>query len=488
MRDRAVRTLAVSPAVAAAALAAPAAVLAHGLVPQYQSPLPLAVYLTGAAITVGLSFLFVLLRDVRALPVAEGGLVQVPAWLRLGLRGLGLLALLWIFVQGVLGGSSDAQVADLFVWVYGWVGVAAVSALVAPIWEWLDPWATLYDLAAAVLRRLGVRGWAPAGIPRWLRGWPAVVGLAMAVWLELVEGGGPQTLFVVLAGYTAFTLAMMAQFGRDEWRAHGETFTVWFRLLNRLAPFGIVQAAATDHAADPADPDDDDAPGPDAIDDRVLRRRPFASGLLEARWTTADVALVAIGTASILYDGLSQTVPWASLFGAPQIGPETVLLLAFVGVIIGAALVVARLVSVNAIGAGLLPIAVGYLVAHYLTYLLVDGQRIVVALSDPLQQGADLFGTAFHEPNGDFLPPGLLWTVQLAAVVGGHMLGAWAGHVTAARDAVGPADARRQRATDPRLREVPLALVMVGLTTLTLWSLGQAIVITDEAARRLLPA
>ncbi|HET7727084.1 MAG TPA: hypothetical protein VFK54_07135 [Candidatus Limnocylindrales bacterium] len=479
------RTAVLSLAVGVFALAAPAAVLAHGLVPQYQSPLPLAVYLTGAAITVGLSFLFVLLRDVRALPVTEGRLVQVPAWLRVGLRGLGLLALLWIFVQGVLGGSSDAQVADLFVWVYGWVGVAAVSALLAPIWEWLDPWATLYDAAAAAFRRLGVRGWAPAEIPRWLRGWPAVVGLAMAVWLELVEGGGPQTLFVVLAGYTAFTLAMMAQFGRDEWRAHGETFTVWFRLLNRLAPFGIVPAAATDPAADAGD---EDVPGPDAIDDRVLRRRPFASGLLEARWTTADVALLAIGTASILYDGLSQTVPWASLFGAPQIGPETLLLFAFVGVIIGAALVVARMVSVNAIGAGLLPIAVGYLVAHYLTYLLVDGQRIVVALSDPLQQGADLFGTAFHEPNGDFLPPGLLWTVQLAAVVGGHMLGAWAGHVTAARDAVGPADARRQRATDPRLREVPLALVMVGLTTLTLWSLGQAIVITDEAARRLLPA
>ena len=71
------------------------------------------------------------------------------------------------------------------------------------------------------------------------------------------------------------------------------------------------------------------------------------------------------------------------------------------------------------------------------------------------------------------------------------MLGAWAGHVTAQRDMealersakppVTCATARsttrpRHRDRDIRVREVPLAIVMVALTTLTLWSLGQAIV------------
>ena len=70
------------------------------------------------------------------------------------------------------------------------------------------------------------------------------------------------------------------------------------------------------------------------------------------------------------------------------------------------------------------------------------------------------------------LPPGLVWTVQLAAVVGGHMLGAWGGHVVAAAEAPAELDA-----AGLRLRQVPLAIVMVGLTTLTLWSLGQAIVV-----------
>ena len=33
---------------------------------------------------------------------------------------------------------------------------------------------------------------------------------------------------------------------------------------------------------------------------------------------------------------------------------------------------------------------------------------------------------------------------------------------------------------DVRLREIPLAVVMVALTTITLWSLGQAIVVETE--------
>ena len=137
---------------------------------------------------------------------------------------------------------------------------------------------------------------------------------------------------------------------------------------------------------------------------------------------------------------------------------------------------VARLVGVAATGAGLLPIAAGYLIAHYFTYLLIDGQRIIVALADPLQQGWDLggFGWAFFEPTPAFLPPGLVWTIQIAAVVGGHMLGAWAGHVVYMRRSTAEGLGRR--------REVPLAVIMVALTTLTLWSLGQTLVVEAPAA------
>ncbi len=432
----------------------PATVAAHTLNPTYASRLPLAVYLIGAATTVALSFVFVIVRDVRAAPPALDAPGSLPpAWLRLGLRAIGLIGWAWIVAQGIAGGSSDGDVATLFLWVYGWVGLAIVCAIIGPAWHFLDPFSTLHDLAAAVLRRLGVRGWAPADYPVRLGHWPATAGFAFFVWLELVVQAGPATLFVVLVGYSAFTVAMMAQFGRDEWRSQGETFTVWFRLLGRLAWFRLVD------------------------EDGRVARRTFGSGLLEPGWSASDVTLVALGVSSIIFDGLSQTQAFFDLFGAPGVAVRTVILFAFLGLVVLLAFGVSRTVGMGAIGAGLLPIALGYLIAHYLTYLLIDGQRILIAISDPFQKGWDLFGTAFHTPTGAWLPPGLIWTIQLAAVVGGHMLGAWGGHVVAVADAppgMGVQALRR--------RQVPLALVMVSLTTLTLWSLGQAIVVTPAAA------
>ena len=451
--DRRARLGAATSAAVGLGLAAPAAVAAHALNATYESRLPLAVYLAGAATTVALSFVFVIIRDVRAEPPVAGGPgTPPPAIIRHGLRAIGLIGWAWIIAQGIAGGSSDGNVATLFLWVYGWVGLAILSAVVGPVWHFLDPFSTIHDLGAPALRRIGIGGWDPAEYPEALGRWPATIGFAIFVWLELVLFAGPSTLFVVVVGYTAFTLAMMAQFGRDEWRSRGEAFTVWFRLVGRLAPFAL------------------------AAEDGRIRRRPFGSGLLEPGWTWADVTVLGLAVGSILFDGLSQTVIFFDLFGAPDIPGKTVALFGFLGIVVGLAAAVARTVGLAATGAGLLPIALGYLVAHYFTYLLIDGQRILIAISDPLQRGWDLFGTAFHQPSGAFLPPGLVWTIQLAAVVGGHMLGAWGGHVVAAAEAP-----PHLNPNGLRLRQLPLAVVMVGLTTLTLWSLGQALVIAPTS-------
>lgn len=454
-RPRRQARLAAIVGLAIVALASPAAALAHSLNATYTSRLPLAVYLAGAAATVALSFIFVLVRDVRATRPDPGPAGTLPPTaVRLGLRAAGLLAWLWIVAQGILGGSSDAEVATLFIWVFGWVGVGMTSALIGPAWHYLDPFSTLHDLGAGLVHRLGMTSWDTVDYPERLGRWPVAIGLAVVIWIELVLEPGPNVLFVVLVGYSALTLAMMAQFGRDPWRAHGEIFTVWFRLLGRLAPFALVDEGGR------------------------VRRRSFATGLLEPGWSRADIVIVALGVGSILFDGLSQTQVWFDLFGLPTVALETAIMAGFLAIIAMAGLAVTRSVGVAATGAGLLPIAVGYLVAHYLTYLLIDGQRILIALSDPFQRGWDLFGTAFNEPTADWLPPGLVWTIQLAAVVGGHMLGAWGGHVVAALEA--PRSVVGRALT---LRQVPLAIVMVALTTLTLWSLGQAIVVSpDEAA------
>ena len=115
------------------ALVLPASVAAHSLNATYTSRLPLAVYVVGAALTVALSFAFVIVRDVRAAPpVLDAAGSLPPAWLRYLLRAIGLLGWAWIIAQGIAGGSSDGEVATLFLWVYGWVGLAIVCALIGP--------------------------------------------------------------------------------------------------------------------------------------------------------------------------------------------------------------------------------------------------------------------------------------------------------------------------------------------------------------------
>lgn len=444
--------------VALLVLAAPVA--AHELNERYEAPLPLIAYVAGAALAVAISFAFVMMRSAtpRAGGVAsdEAATGSVPIWLRRLLQAVGLIAWIWIALQALFGGVGAGDVASLFLWIYGWVGVALVSALIGPIWPWLDPFSTIHELLGRVAGRLGLGGGTPATFPASLGRWPAVIGFLVILWLELVgrvEGG--RTLGLFLIAYTFVTVAGMSLYGRQTWRAHAEIFSVWFDLLGRLAPRALVGTPE---------------------DGRLLRRR-FGSGLLSADWSLAELVFVALGTGAIIFDGLSQTEIYFNVFVAPAPlgGPllrDSITATVFLGLLVLVAVGTARLLSVRSVAAGLLPVAVGYLVAHYLTYLLIDGQRIVAALNDPLLRGDNLLplDLSVWEPSS-FIPVSIAWSIQLAAVVGGHVLGAWSGHAALA-DEEGRA---------PIGRQLPLALLMVALTTITLWSLGQAIIVEPGA-------
>ena len=463
-RER-VRTLRLASAAAVLLSLSPSAASAHSITGRVDSPIPFVAYIAAAAIAVAASFFIMAAGDPGPPRIAPAGRVRiVPRWVRLGLRGIGLVAWLWIVAQAVSGGSSDADVASLFLWVYGWVGLALVSAFLGPVWSWIDPFTTIHDIIAGLGRRLGMSGLAPQPWPRRLGLWIAVGGLGFFIWLELVARvlqGRP--LALVLVGYTAITLLGMAQYGRDPWRQRAETFSVWFGVLGRLAPFALS--------------------GPP--EEGGVVRRPIATGLITSRWPRETVVMVALGTGAIIYDGLSQTTGFFQLFGFPSIALGTLILAVFLGVLTGLVLSVARGVGLAAMGAGLLPVAMGYLIAHYLSFLLIDGQRILIAISDPFQQAWDLFGTAFMEPSSAWLPTGALWSIQVGAVVIGHVVGAWAGHAVARTEAADPASSRGQRRVGVR-GQLPLAILMVGLTTLTLWSLGQNLVF-ETAPERTVP-
>ncbi|CAN5587375.1 hypothetical protein BH23CHL6_BH23CHL6_10940 [soil metagenome] len=454
----------------ALSMAIPATVAAHQLTERYQAPLPLLAYIGGAAIAVAMSFAFVALRapGPSTESVRDERAAVMPGWTQLLLRALGLLAWLWILAQALYGGSGEADVASLFLWVYGWVGLALVSALIGPLWSWIDPFSTLHMLLGAAGRRLGLGSGEPAEYPRSLGMWPAVIGFGLVVWLELVariEGGS--TLGLVLVGYTLVTVAAMSYFGRETWRQRGEVFSVWFSVLGRFAPFRL------------------DGPP----EEGRLSRRPLGAGL-RGDWSLAQLVLLTLGTGSIIFAGLSQTQLFFDLFvlsrpfGLPGTVVDTVVAFCFFALLLALVLLVARPLGRRVLGAGLLPVAVGYLIAHYVVFLLVDGQRMVHALNDPLQRGDNLlpFDLGFHEPTL-FLPTAVVWSIQLAAVVGGHIIGAWAGHAALERSAASSdaiAGHPHKRSVSAR-QQLPLAALMVLLTTLTLWSLGQAVITEPEA-------
>jgi hypothetical protein len=441
-------------------LGLPGSALAHQLNGRFESPLPLAVYLAGAAVAVALSFGLVLGRRVLPEPMPPPGPpFLVPRWVRLGLAGVGLLGWAWALTVSLLVlVPTDADPGSLFLWVYGWVGLALVSALIGPAWSWLDPFTTLARLGAAAGRALGVHGPAPATYPARLGRWPAVAGLAFFIWLELAAtgGGGGRVLGLALLGYTAVTLGAMLVYGRETWRREGETFSVWFGLVGRLAPLALEGEPEVGR----------------------LRRRRFTSGLFRRDWAQAELALVALAVAGVIFDGLSQTDVWFNLFGEHTIASATVQLAVFAGVIVALALLVSRVSGPAAVGAGLVPIATGYIIAHYLTLLLIDGQRLILVFDDPFGQGWHLLGLAGWEPSGAWLPPPAVWSAMFLAVVGGHVIGALSGHGAAALEGAAEAATIGEASALARLRrrELPLAFLMVGLTVLTLWSLGQQLV------------
>jgi hypothetical protein len=116
----------------------------------------------------------------------------------------------------------------------------------------------------------------------------------------------------------------------------------------------------------------------------------------------------------------------------------------------------------------LVPIAIAYHLAHYLSLLLIEGQRIVALVSDPLGWGWNLFGTASFVPDTAIVDARFLWLFSVIAIVAGHVI------------AVALAHAITLQICDDRktalVSQMPMLALMIGYTMLSLWILAQPIV------------
>jgi hypothetical protein len=390
------------------------------------------------------------------------------------LRVLSVAMLALLVAAGLLGSQDPfANILPTFVWVIWWVGLAYVSAFLGDVWSVLNPWAIVGDWAGRLRARLRTAPVRPLAPPVWLGVWPGVLLFWCFGWAELVwpENAVPARLACAILLYSAITWSGMALFGVRPWLACGEAFALFFGLFGRFAPLDLRNGAL----------------------------RPYAAGLLDAAVSPSMLAFVVLALAMVSFDGLAETPLWAALTGETLALLHQAGLLAPLGYVAAGALIKTAglvLTPLTFLGVYLLvcrltcalvpdgwttlriartfvltlvPIAIAYHLAHYLSYLLIHGQAIIALASDPFGRGWDLFGTARYEVDIGVVGARFIWITSVVAIVAGHVFALWLAHKQALACFGGQAARRSQ---------IPTVVLMVGYTMLSLWILAQPIVET----------
>jgi hypothetical protein len=419
--------------------AAAAVVLAHGLGGSGDLPVPYAYAMVGAAWALTFTFALVAfawrrprfdpLKPGRPLPAALTAFVdsRVTRW---SAAALALVFAAWVVAAGVWGPESESNALLGAFYVLLWVGLVALSLAIGPVWRVISPMRTVYLL----LRRITPER---LGRPRltYPEGWgyrPAAVGLFAFVWMELASPN-PASLPWVRTWIASYAVLMLvgAWLCGQRWLARADPFGVYSVAVSRLSPFRrnfetgqIVVGNPLDH----------------------LPSLPVRPGV---------VVLLAVLLGSTAFDSFSSSPTWRGFsdqltrdFGAPPTLSSSALrtagLIVFIAVVAVTFSLAARATGgVSAeqrrelpgeMAHSLIPIVVGYIFAHYLSYLVERGQQAVFALADPFGHGWNMLGLAhLHVAYVLSMHPPVLAAIKVTCVVTGHIVAVIAAHDKALR-------------------------------------------------------
>jgi hypothetical protein len=466
------RLLAVLLATAVAIAAVPEAALAHGIVGREDLPIPK--WLFGWAATAVLVVSFVGLAVLWPRPRLEQARVRrlrsVPRRLDPICGAIGT-ALFVFFVYAGFAGAQDpaTNIVPTFVFVIFWVGLAVLSALFGDVFGAFNPWRAIARGTAAIAGKVS-RGALPAPMPypAALGRWPAAAGIVLFVWLELIypDRTDPSKLAVLMLAYAAIQLVGMSLYGIAPWTRYGDAFGSFYGMFARIAPLRWERGA--------------------------LYGRVPLSGLPRVDAVPGTVALLCVMIGTTSFDGFSAGPVWGDI--APRMtdslrnigfSQSSSLQIAFT---IGLIVVVALVAGLYRLGVAgmrnashvdlttdelaarfahtLVPIALAYVVAHYFSLLFVNGQAIGYLASDPLGHGSNLFGTAQWTVDYGYISANIIWYVQVAALVLGHVCGLILAHDRAlVTFKEGRAATRSQ---------YWMLAVMIAFTSLGLWLLSAA--------------
>jgi hypothetical protein len=434
-------------------------VLAHGIGGAKDLPIPAQYAFIGAAVALAVSFIVLALawRTPRFDAAHHGR--PVPGWLATAvdsrafaavMRGLGLLFFAYVVWAAVAGPDLLTNPTFGVVYVLLWVGIVPMSLLFGPFYRAVNPIRTLHLVFSRLTGGRADRG--VLRLPAWVGLWPAAMGLLAFVWLELVY---PDATFLTpvrlwFAVYIAVLLVGSALFG-DQWFARADPFEVYSTLVGHLSVLGRREDGA------------------------LVYRTPLGNldGVPVQRGL---VGVVAVLFGSTAFDSFKDSTEWLTFTQSSSLSPTwlnlaaLLLFCAVVGVTFAGATMatgvehgLTRRSLPNQFAHSVVPIIVGYIIAHYLSYFVEVGQQTVVLLSDPLAKGWNLLGTA-NWPVSYWLSehPTFLAILKVLSVVTGHVLG-----VIAAHDRAIKLLPRRHQLTG----QLPLLFVMVFYTVTGLYLL-----------------
>ncbi|PZS32793.1 MAG: hypothetical protein DLM59_07520 [Pseudonocardiales bacterium] len=446
--------------------------LAHAFGQRYELPIPLLLFVLGGAAVVLASFLLVfrsaVARREEHPPPDETHLQTLrPVWAAISILMLALLV-----AAGFVGSQEVPEnILPTVFWVVVWVAVPLSCGVLGDWTQAVNPFANLAKVADSPRIRKALLGSPePVVWPRWLGWWPAAALYFLAGLAELVFNltwTVPRNIALALLLYAVYCLFGGLIFGRA-FVQRGEMFSAAFATWGRL---GYLRFGA---------------PG----------RRGFAAGLeVPFEPTVSRIAFVLLLLVSVNFDGLLSTPRWntferkvQSSIGAAADRLEVFRTLTFLILL----LVIAGLFGMFALAASragrdgarfrgalagllpsVLPIAFGYLLAHYVQYLLVNTQLLFPLVGNPIGKESWPLHLPFpfndtYEVHPHFLPTAFYWYIAVFVIIAVHVMAVVLAHRHLARAG---RSVERARASEYRW-----LVAMVGYTMLSLWLLAQPLV------------
>ena len=485
---------------------------AHGFGERYDLPVPLWLYISGAGMAVVLSFGIIGIFVKRTEHTFDYPRLNLLRWrigralvsptLVLSLKVISVLLLVLVVISGFIGSSvSTKNITPVFVWVIWWVGIAFFSALIGNIWVLINPWKICFEWIESLYRRVSLSGMLARNLPypEKIGAWPGFILFFCFAWIELVfpHSAEPVNIAWMAIVYSVITWGGMFIFGKEHWLGHGEAFSLIFGFLARFAPTELRVTDTNICKSCKAGCLDSDGLCIDCNycfriahpQKRELNLRPYSVGLLRNENVTPSImALLMLILSTITFDGFEATPVWETIqkwLGtiSPHLSHEmvasTISLICFSAMFILTYLVFSALMKITSrtqssiieiacvFVYSLIPISLAYHLAHYLTYLLIQGQLIFPLISDPFGFGWNLFGTAHYKVNIAIVGAKFAWYTAVIAIVLGHIIAVYIAHLISLRTIQDHNSALRS--------QYPMLVLMVGYTMVSLWILAQPI-------------